>query len=356
MGAAVTLDPLRLVDQDTGEEFWYLRLYVAGPSPRSLRAVANLKRLCEHHLHDGYEIEVIDLVEEPALARADGIVALPTLVRRLPGPPLKIIGDLSDAEPRRRHAGPATEAAAMTAPGPPAWDDLRARLAEAEETLRAIGAGEVDAVVVADDGGEHVFTLGTAEFPYRLFVEHMRDGAATLSPDGLVLYTNQRMADLLGRSRSALVGASFDTLLADGSVAAHLLGADGLGATFEVDLLDGDGGVVTVLLSASPLGLGGERLVCITLTDLTDKRAQDREIMRLNRVQAEQLAALRAAQAALNRQATHDFLTGLPNRALLVDRAEQALARPPHRGVRGRVLHRPRPLQAGQRHPRPRRG
>jgi circadian clock protein KaiB len=82
----------------TGDEIWCMRLYVAGQSPRSLRAIANLKSLCEEHLAGRYDIEVIDLVERPALARSDDIVAIPTLVRLLPMPLRKIIGDLSDTE------------------------------------------------------------------------------------------------------------------------------------------------------------------------------------------------------------------------------------------------------------------
>jgi len=80
------------------EELWYLRLYVAGQSPRSLHALANLKRLCEEHLAGHYEIEVIDLIESPSLARGDDILAIPTLVRRLPEPLRRIIGDLSNTE------------------------------------------------------------------------------------------------------------------------------------------------------------------------------------------------------------------------------------------------------------------
>lgn len=79
-------------------EFCHLRLYVAGQSPKSLKALANLKRLCEEHLHARYKIEVVDLVEHPRLAAGDEIIAIPTLVRRLPEPIRKIIGDLSDAE------------------------------------------------------------------------------------------------------------------------------------------------------------------------------------------------------------------------------------------------------------------
>jgi circadian clock protein KaiB len=80
------------------EDLWYLRLYVAGQSPKSLRAHANLKNLCEQHLRGHYEIEIIDLVESPALGRGDDILAIPTLVRRLPEPRRKIIGDLSNTE------------------------------------------------------------------------------------------------------------------------------------------------------------------------------------------------------------------------------------------------------------------
>jgi circadian clock protein KaiB len=79
-------------------EIWHLRLYVAGQSPRSVRAFANLKELCGEHLPGRHEIEVIDLIEHPELACSDDILAIPTLVRRLPAPLRKIIGDLSDTE------------------------------------------------------------------------------------------------------------------------------------------------------------------------------------------------------------------------------------------------------------------
>jgi circadian clock protein KaiB len=77
---------------------WNLRLYVAGQSPRSLAAFANLKRLCETHLKGRYTIEVVDLLQHPKLAEGDQIIAIPTLVRKLPEPMKKIIGDLSDQE------------------------------------------------------------------------------------------------------------------------------------------------------------------------------------------------------------------------------------------------------------------
>ncbi len=75
-----------------------LRLYVAGQTPKSLAAFANLKRLCEEHLCDRYTLEVIDLLQQPQLAEGDQIVALPTLVRKLPEPMKRIVGDLSNVE------------------------------------------------------------------------------------------------------------------------------------------------------------------------------------------------------------------------------------------------------------------
>ena len=80
------------------DKTWILRLYVAGQTPKARAAFANLKQICEEHLRGQYRIEVIDLVENPQLAKGDQIFALPTLVRRLPPPMKKIIGDLSNTE------------------------------------------------------------------------------------------------------------------------------------------------------------------------------------------------------------------------------------------------------------------
>jgi circadian clock protein KaiB len=98
-------------------EVWELRLYVAGHTPKSIKAFDNLKKICEEHLKGKYHIEVIDLLKSPQLARGDQIVAVPTLVRKLPEPIKKIIGDLSntvrvlvglDLRPKRRENGTTT--------------------------------------------------------------------------------------------------------------------------------------------------------------------------------------------------------------------------------------------------------
>ena len=80
------------------KKVWELRLYVAGQTPKSLTAFANLKKICEEHLAGQYAIEVIDLLKEPQLASGDQILAIPTLVRKLPSPIKKIIGDLSNTD------------------------------------------------------------------------------------------------------------------------------------------------------------------------------------------------------------------------------------------------------------------
>ena len=87
-----------LLHEAADDRVYCLRLYVAGQTPKSTLALRNLKKICEEHLMGRYEIEVIDLLENPRLAQGDQILALPTLVRRLPEPIKKIIGDLSNTE------------------------------------------------------------------------------------------------------------------------------------------------------------------------------------------------------------------------------------------------------------------
>jgi circadian clock protein KaiB len=90
--------PVLGVDAPGKGEVWNLRLYVAGQTPKSLAAFANLKKLCEAYLAGKYHIEIIDLIKDPSLAGEDQILAIPTLVRKLPEPIRKIIGDLSNTD------------------------------------------------------------------------------------------------------------------------------------------------------------------------------------------------------------------------------------------------------------------
>lgn len=98
---SATAKTTRNTDESTevsGTETWDFRLYVAGQTPRSQAALANLKRLCEEYIPGRYRIEIIDLVRNPQLAAGDQILAIPTLVRKLPAPLRKIVGDLRDTE------------------------------------------------------------------------------------------------------------------------------------------------------------------------------------------------------------------------------------------------------------------
>jgi circadian clock protein KaiB len=96
--AASSLKPKPRTPKSASPETWELRLYVAGKTPKSIQAFANLKRICDQHLEGRYRIEVIDLLKNPTLARGDQILAVPTLVRKLPPPVKKIIGDFTNTE------------------------------------------------------------------------------------------------------------------------------------------------------------------------------------------------------------------------------------------------------------------
>jgi circadian clock protein KaiB len=99
--SASSVKPARtksLVKKAKAPDVWKLRLYVAGQTPKSLTAFSNLKKLCEQHLPGRYQIEIVDLTKQPQLAQNDQIVALPTLVRKLPEPIKRVIGDLSNLE------------------------------------------------------------------------------------------------------------------------------------------------------------------------------------------------------------------------------------------------------------------
>ena len=98
VGAASKATKKKVADGDASGEIWNLRLYVAGQSAKCVAAVRNLNAFCETHLAGRYRIEVIDLLENPKLARDDQILAIPTLVRKVPEPLRKIVGDLSSTE------------------------------------------------------------------------------------------------------------------------------------------------------------------------------------------------------------------------------------------------------------------
>jgi PAS domain S-box-containing protein len=162
------------------------------------------------------------------------------------------------------------------------------RLAEAEDTLRAIGAGEVDAFVVSEEHGRAVFTLSTADRLYRIFVENMRDGAATVAANGLILYANQRLAELLSSTREELIGSPFSRFVAD-TIPFRLdddAPARGLGATAEIDLLDRNGTAVPVLLGTTTIEIDRDSLTCLTFTDLRAQKGLEEQLQQARKMEA----------------------------------------------------------------------
>ena len=171
---------------------------------------------------------------------------------------------------------------------------LRARLEEAEETLRAIRSGEVDALVM----GEEVYTLKGAERPYRSLIEEMCEGAAMLAEDGTVLYANRRLAAMLRVPLQDLIASALRRFVAPGDAAVFdaLLaqGRQGSG-TGELSLRCLDGSAVPVQLSCSVLAAPGAPVVCLVATDLTEHKRADRALQQAHDT-LEQRVAERTAQ------------------------------------------------------------
>ncbi|MET0617650.1 MAG: ATP-binding protein [Luteibacter sp.] len=166
-------------------------------------------------------------------------------------------------------------------------DELEQRLREAEDTLDAIRRGEVDAVVVEHAHGQRVYTLETADRPYRVLVEHMQEGAVTLTADGVVLYCNRRFADLLDAPRDALIGQPVARYLQRNEapvLSSLLVGDQQAGRTAELSLHRDDGTSVPVTLSAVdlPAEPGMPRIVCVIATDLTHSRQRSHELAAAN--------------------------------------------------------------------------
>ena len=174
-------------------------------------------------------------------------------------------------------------------------EDLRSRLQEAEETLRAIRKGEVDALVVTErQGGERVYTLRSADRPYRLMIEGMRQGAVTLTPAGVVLYCNACFAGLVKVPLSSLAGSSMQPLLDPASQCLfQALLEDGEGQA-EVELRASDGTRVPSYLSLTRLPLieDEEPVLCLVVTDLTEQKRNEQIVAdeRLTRSILEEVA------------------------------------------------------------------
>ena len=190
--------------------------------------------------------------------------------------------------------------------------ELRLRLAEAEETLRAIRTGEVDTVVVSGKQGPQVFTLQGAEHAYRVLIESMNEGALTLTADAVVLYANQCFARMVNRPLEQVLGSSFHTLLSTADQAALrplLKRANKSGSKLQV-LLDAGGGLeMPAQISIRPLARNGFKSATIGLvvTDMTETRRTEEMLRTLTQrvVQAQEAERGRVALEL------HDHITQL---------------------------------------------
>ncbi len=168
--------------------------------------------------------------------------------------------------------------------------ELQARLAECEETLRAIRGGEVDALVVNGPEGECVYTLRGAEQPYRILVESMNEGALTLTGDGMVLYSNSRFAEMAGFPLERVIGASLlDFIVPEEHDELRSLIAFGgaKGSRKELRLKRNDGSLSPVILSFRPFSAGTVPGVCVVVTDIAEqKRAEENLLTMQNRLRS----------------------------------------------------------------------
>ena len=164
---------------------------------------------------------------------------------------------------------------------------LRFRLEEAEETLHALGSGAVDALVVTMPEGEQVFTLQGAEYPYRVLIETMHEGAATLATDGTILYCNTSLAALLQVPLEQLIGTSLGSYMAPSdylSIVSYLKNGAQDYDNEEMTLITGAGDLIPVLFSCCAAGHSGNQGLSIVLTDISTRKQTEKTILRLNRL------------------------------------------------------------------------
>jgi PAS domain S-box-containing protein len=200
--------------------------------------------------------------------------------------------------------------------------NAQARVLELESTLDAIRNGGVDGVVIEGPDGPRIFTLQSPDEPYRVLVERMNEGAVTLTPEGVVLFCNQRLSEALGIPTEAIVGSPFRSLIAPECVDGFLklLRADRRGeARLEVELVQEHGGTLPVLLSVSQIPLDDfNHGLCLIVTDLTAQKRAEEKVRELNAeleqrvaVRTEELVAANKDLESFSYAVAHDLRTPL---------------------------------------------
>ena len=177
-------------------------------------------------------------------------------------------------------------------------EDVRMRLEEAEETLRAIRSGEVDGLVVSGPDGDQIYSLRGAEHPYRVFVEEMSEGAVTVTADGLILFCNRHFAELLNVSVEAMIGQSIDSIPNSEvrTCLATLLTSTGMRCDPEETSYSVDGAVRTLKFVANRLA--SDASMAILVTDVTERRAREAALRRVNEEMEDRVRERTAALAS----------------------------------------------------------
>ena len=231
-----------------------------------------------------HEIEVIDLMEDPRLAREDQVFAVPAVVRLHPVPRRTITGDLADLTAADLGAGTirtlASEQQESSA-------GIRGRMEQAEGALLALRAGHVDALLIQGPRGERLVTLEAADHPYRALVSSMPEGAASLSCDHVVLYANETLARMLAVSVGDLVGEQFERFLAPAGAIEFetVLRAAARGpAHCELQVTRADGSAFPARVSLAPLPPAADSMRALVLSDLSERTQHERDERTLEQV------------------------------------------------------------------------
>jgi PAS domain S-box-containing protein len=179
--------------------------------------------------------------------------------------------------------------------------ELLARLREAEETLEAIRTGQVDAVIVSGAAGAQIYTLESADRPYRLLVEQMQEGALTLSVDGRILYCNRRFADLIGRPPEALFGATLSHFIAeiDHIRLSQLIEEAVTRETRDEIVMIGVGGEFPVQMALAHFTGDSGVIICVVVSDLTEYNRHSNELAEANQKLRDQIADRQRAEDQL---------------------------------------------------------
>lgn len=201
--------------------------------------------------------------------------------------------------------------------GPQTVDEMQAHVQELEETLRAIRHGEVDALVVSEPDGDRVFTLHGADQPYRVMVETINEGAATLAVSGLILYANRRFAEMVGMALEKMIGSRLHDVvrtLQCPTLDELLERAQTAPQKEECNLVVAGGKLVPAYLSLSPLKGAGFQGICMIATDLTDQKSRQEELAETNRLLRLEIAERKRAQDAVRQseEAFRSFMNQTP--------------------------------------------